>query len=93
MAASRVYRFDYLAPNSSASVFIHGYSNTQAVNYSAVVYPGTGVGVPYPLGHITVTQGETFAHVDGTVGRLVSVQNLAPFNSCTVDILQIIESF
>jgi hypothetical protein len=40
-----------------------------------------------------VTQGETFRHVDGTVARKVYIQNLAPFNPCAVDLLQIVESF
>jgi hypothetical protein len=93
MAARRIYRFDYIAPNASNSLFIHGYSDTQAVNYSAVVYAGFGDGVPFPLGHINITEGETYRHVDGTVARKVYIQNLAPFNSCTVDILDIVEEF
>jgi hypothetical protein len=93
MAADLVFRFDFIAPNSGNNVFIHGYSNNQAVNYSAVVYPGSGPGVLFPLGHVNMTQGETFRHVDGTVARKVYVQNLAPFNSCTVDILETIETF
>jgi len=91
MTANRVYRFDFIAPNASANVFIHGYSNHETVNYSAVVYSGWEAGVV--SGHINMTQGETFRHVDRTVARKVYVQNLAPFNSCTVDILQIVESF
>jgi hypothetical protein len=93
MAAWREYRFDYIAPNAGASVFIHGYSHTQAVSYSAVVHPGSGPGVLNPKGHINMTQGEAFRHVDGTDARLLKVQNLAPFNSCTVDILILSESF
>lgn len=93
MAARLRYRFDYIAPNGSASVFMHGYSNRQAVSYSAIVYAGSGAGVPFPAGRINMTQGETYRHVDGTVARKVYVQNLAPFNSCTVDILEIIETF
>lgn len=93
MSAARVYRFDYIAPNGGNNVFIHGYSNNDAVSYSAVVYPGSGDGVPNPAGHMTMTQGETFRHVDGTVARKVYVQNLAPFNSCTIDIVEMVESF
>jgi len=93
MAASLVYRFDYIAPNGASSVFLHGYSNREAVNYSAIVYAGSGAGVPYPWGACRITEGETFRHVDGTIGRKVYVQNLAPFNSCTIDILQIREFF
>jgi hypothetical protein len=69
MAANRIYRFDYIAPNGGNNVFLHGYSNNQAVNYSAVVYAGAGV--PNPAGRMNMTQGETFRHVDGTVARKV----------------------
>lgn len=93
MPANVVFRFDYVAPNSGTSVFIHGYSNREAVNYSAVVYPGSGPGVLFPLGHIKMTQGDTFRHVDGTVARKVYIQNLAAFNSCAVEILQTRENF
>jgi hypothetical protein len=91
MAAGVVYRFDYIAPNSGDNVFIHGYLDNQAVAYSAVVYAGAGVN--NPIGACSITQGETYRHVDGTIGRKVYVQNLAPFNSCTVDILQTVETF
>ncbi len=93
MPANLVFRFDYVAPNGSTSLFIHGYSNREAVNYSAVVYAGSGPGVLFPRGHIKLTQGETFRHVDGTVARKVYIQNVAPFNSCTVDVLETVENF
>lgn len=93
MAARRVYRFDYIAPNSGAGVFIHGYGNQETVSYSAVVYAGFGAGVWNPLGHATLSEGEVFRHVDGTVARRLHVQNNAPFNSCTVDINQTTERF
>jgi len=92
MAAQLVYRFNYIGPNSGNNVFIHGYSNRDAVNYSAVVYPLSGDAY-YPLGHANLTQGETFRHVDGTVARKVYVQNLAPFNPCVIDVLQMSETF
>ncbi len=87
MPAQRVYRFDYIAPNSQAELFNHGWDVTDAVNYSIVVYAGSGPGVPFPVGHATVTEGETRMHVNGTVGRHVYIRNNAPFNSCTVDVL------
>jgi hypothetical protein len=94
MAASRIYRFEFIAPGETGRVFIHGYSEKDAVNYSAVV---SGIDVPQvlsgPLGHINITQGETFRHVDGTVARMVYVENLAPSNPCLVDILEVRESF
>lgn len=93
MAARRIYTFDYIAPNASTGLFYHGYGDNTAVSYSAVVFAGSGAGVLYPEGHATLTQGETFRHVDGTTARKVYVQNNAPFNSCTVDILELSESF
>ena len=93
MAANLEFRIDYIAPGASAGVFIHGYANNQAVAYSAVVYAGFGDGVPFPLGRVNLTQGEVLRHVDGTIGRTVNVQNLAPFNSCTVDVLVLWDSF
>jgi hypothetical protein len=93
MPANLEYRFTYIAPNTGANVFIHGYAENAAVVYSARVYAGSGPGVPNPVGHATISQGETFRHVDGTVARKVYVQNQAPFNSCTLDVLKIIETF
>jgi hypothetical protein len=92
MAAQLVYTFRYIAPNAGSNIFIHGYSDRDAVNYSAVVYalPGDAY---YPVGHINLTQGETFRHVDGTVARKVYVQNLTPFNPCAIDILQTVETY
>jgi hypothetical protein len=92
MAAQLVYTFDYIAPNAGSGLFIHGYSNRHAVNYSAVVYALSGEAY-YPGGHMNLAQGETFRHVDGTVARKVYVQNLAPFNPCAIDILHIVETF
>ena len=92
MAAQLVYTFDYIAPYAGGNLFIHGYSDRNAVNYSAVVYALSGEAY-YPAGHMNLTQGETFRHVDGTVARKVYVQNLAPFNPCAIDILQIAETY
>jgi hypothetical protein len=92
MAAWREFRFDFIDQGASASVYIHGYSDNEAVAYSAVVYALEGEAY-YPLGDITMTSNEVFRHVDGTVARKVSVQNMAPFNPCTVDINIIAETF
>jgi hypothetical protein len=92
MPAQRVYRWDYIAPAGSADVFIHGYSNKEAVTYSAVVWGGYARDVPYPLGHIIMTQADTYRHVDGSVARKVYVKNAASFNPCSVDLLSISES-
>ncbi|HZR57856.1 MAG TPA: hypothetical protein VFA74_13360 [Terriglobales bacterium] len=92
MAAWREFRFDFIDSGASASVFIHGYDNNESVAYSAVVYAQEGQAY-YPLGHINMEQTEVYRHVDGTVARVVAVQNLAPFNPCTVDINILAESF
>jgi hypothetical protein len=89
MAASLAYRFDYIAAGASAGVFLHSYSDNEAVIYSAVVYDNVS---PH-AGRINMTQGETFRHVDGTVARTVYIQNLdTSGNPFRVDILQIIET-
>jgi hypothetical protein len=92
MSAWTEYRFGYIAPNASAGVYIHGYSNRQSVTYSAVVYALSGDAY-YPLGKIKMTQDITVRHVDGTVAREIWVQNLAPFNPCAVDLNIMSESF
>jgi hypothetical protein len=73
MSANLEWRWDYVGPNASASVFIHGYGNRQAVAYSAVVYAGSGAGVISPLGRVLFTEGDTVRHVDGTIGRIIAV--------------------
>ncbi|MFE6098868.1 hypothetical protein ACFVQ4_02775 [Streptomyces laurentii] len=84
--------WDTVAANSSTNWFIHGYSATEAVVFSIVVFPGTGEGVPYPVAHATLTQGESFQHVDGTQAYKIYIQNNAPFNSCDFHVLAIVES-
>lgn len=94
MAASVVYTFSSIAPGATTSVFIHGYSNREAVSYCAVIYNQPAPGVLFPQAHVTVTQGETFRWaVDGTIGRKVYIQNHDPFSSVGVDILEMKESF
>lgn len=40
-----------------------------------------------------MTQTETLRHVTGTIGRFIVIQNLAPFNPVSVDLLLLTESF
>ena len=88
-----MYRYAYIAPDTTVSVFAHGFKVNQAVVYSAVVYPGTFVGGPHdvpidpPVGHINFSGTEVTQHVDGTVGRRFVIQNLAGWWSCAVDVL------
>jgi hypothetical protein len=81
-----------IAANSSFQWFIHGFTTAQAVSFSIVVLPGSGDGVPYPLGHATLTQGEAWQHVDGTQAYKVYIQNNASFNSCSVRLLAQVDS-
>ncbi|MCC3773292.1 hypothetical protein [Streptomyces sp. UNOB3_S3] len=84
--------WDTIAANSSTNWFVHGWSQNESVVFSIVVFPGTGEGVPNPLGHATLTQGESFQHVDGTSAYKIYMQNNAPFNSCSVHVLAQVES-
>ncbi len=74
-----------VAANSSFEWFNHGWNSNQSVVYSIIVFPGTGV--PNPVGHATLTQGESFQHVDGTKAYKFYIRNNAPFNSCDVHVL------
>lgn len=82
--------WDSVAANSSTSWFIHGFGNNEAVTFSIAVFPG--LGVSNPVGHATLTQGESFQHVDGTKAYKFSIQNNAPFNSCDFHVMAIVES-
>jgi hypothetical protein len=85
--------WETIAANGSVAWFNHGWNAQQSVVYSIVVFPGTGEGVPFPLAHATLTQGESFQHVDGTKAYKFYIQNNAPFNSCNVHVLAQVESF
>ncbi|MBH0779426.1 hypothetical protein [Nocardia bovistercoris] len=90
--AARSIGWDTVAANGSTSWFIHGFTNNEAVSFSIAVFPGTGAGVPNPVGHAVLTQGESFQHVDGTKAYKIYIQNKAPFNTCNVHILAQVES-
>jgi len=92
MAAELEYTWDYIAPYTSVSVYIHGYTWQEAVAYSAVVYPLQGEAYT-PWGAISMTQTDSYLHVDGTIARVINVQNLAPFNPCTVNINMLFDSY
>ncbi|NVE00698.1 hypothetical protein [Massilia sp. BJB1822] len=86
MSAKLVYRFDYIAPKAEVAVFFHGLSDG-FTSFSLRVFPGFGTGVSHPVGHVTLRQEEFYRHVDGTMARKLYVHNLAPLNSCAVDVL------
>ena len=90
MAASLVYQFFNIRPGSTVPIFIHGYANNQAVNYSLVVHPQLLSGVAG--GGVIIAQVETYRHVDSTAARKVYIQN--PTTGWQdVDLLQIVESY
>jgi hypothetical protein len=46
------YPSSRLAAGSTASLFIHGYSNRDASNYSAIIYNQFAPGVLFPEAHV-----------------------------------------
>jgi hypothetical protein len=50
-------------------------------------------GFSNPLGKARLTVNEVTRGNDGKIGRLFTVQNVAPFNPCTISILELFESF
>ena len=88
--AVRDYGWDTIAANGSTNWFMHGFGAQESVVFSIVVFPGTGV--PFPKAHATLTQGESFEHVDGTKAYKIYIQNNAPFNSCNIHMLAQVES-
>ena len=80
-----------IAANAGTEWFIHGWSHNDAVTYSIVVFPGTGV--PFPLAKATLSQGTSHKwNVNGTFAHTIFIQNNAPFNSCNVHLLAQVES-
>ena len=73
----------------SDRLFIHGYSDNEAVSYYAAVANLDGAETGGP---IIITQQETYRHVDGTVARLLNVSNPTP-SWFHIDIIQTTETF
>ena len=90
--AVRDIGWDSIAANGSSSWFIHGFTVRESVVFSIVVFPGRG-DVRIPRAHATLTQGESFQHVDGTKAYKIYVRNHAAFNACNVHILAQVQSF
>jgi hypothetical protein len=80
MPAEQVYRWGFIAPGATVSVYIHGFPPTWAVVYSATPYSLE----LWPVGSINLTQGKVDIHVDGTIARTAWVQNLDHSNPCEV---------
>jgi hypothetical protein len=72
MAAYTVYRWDYINPYATVSVFVHGFSPKVAMVYSITPYVENS---NWPNVAATLTQGQTYVHVDGTWARLATVQS------------------
>jgi hypothetical protein len=83
--------WDTIAANGSTSWFMHGWAAEESVVFSIVVFPGEGP-VFTPTAHATLTQGESFQHVDGTKAYKIYIQNHAPFNAVNVHVLAQVES-
>lgn len=93
MTVSHLYNFSYIAPGETTGLFIHSYSDREAVNYSIVIYnvdvPSLDVEV-----RAMISQGETFRWgVDGTTARKIYVTNLEPSSSIEASVLEMYESF
>jgi hypothetical protein len=94
MVTSLLYRFDRIAPNTTASLFIHGYSSKDAAVYSVVIYNGFSQTNEFPQAHVTLTQGETFRWiVDGTVARKIYITNHQLFTQVAVDVIEMKDSY
>lgn len=90
MAAALVYQFFNVRPGATVAVFVYGYANNDAVNYSLVVHPQLLEGVAG--GGVALTRVETYRHVDGSAARTVFVEN--PTSGWQdVDVLHIVESY
>jgi hypothetical protein len=90
MSSDVVYHFTNIRPGSTVNLFVHGYTNRQAVSFCAVVYPQLLSGVAG--GGIILRQGEVYRHVDGTVGRMVYIDN--PTSGWQdADVIETVENF
>jgi hypothetical protein len=76
MAASRVYSWDYIAPNTTVSVFCHGGRPDYAYVFSAAVGPQSRTATVDLFYGVAVTQNEAYYVMDGQA-RTVYVKNLA----------------
>ena len=92
MPAQVVYVWDYIDPSATVGVNVYGYPTNWASVFSAVVSPLEGQAYT-PLGQINLTQEEVTADSDGTMMRTAFVQNLAPFNPCSVQLATLYDTF
>ena len=90
---SYIYQFGSIAPGQTVSLFIHGYSEREVVNYNIVIY---NVDIPTlnPEVRASLTQGETFRwHVDGSTARKLYITNLEPSSTIEAAVIEWKESF
>jgi hypothetical protein len=91
--ADVIYTWNNIAPNSTVSLFIHGYLETEAVNYTLVVYLASSDNREFPEAHATLAQGETFRWlVNNSQGRKIYITNNMQFHQVTAQILEMVES-
>jgi hypothetical protein len=72
MSSDVAYLYLNVSPGATMNMFRHGYGDRQAVSYCTVVDDPTNPNIGGP---ISITQGDTYRHVDGTVARTWSVHN------------------
>ena len=89
MPVSFRYQWDSIAPGTTASVWVHGFSVTEIPVYVAVpnVFELLSFGATAPpLPQFNLTQGEFGIHVDGSIARLAAVEQL-PISQSSVGAL------
>lgn len=89
MSSDVAYTFLAVAPGDTPGIYRHGYGDNEAVNFCAVV---ANLGGAESGGPITITQGDTYRHVDGTVARTAYVHNSTP-SWFLVQIIETIDAF
>ena len=90
MATARVFQFFNVRPGATVAVFIYGYANNDAVNYSLVVHPQLLEGVAG--GGVTISGVKTYRHVDGSAAHTVVIEN--PTSGWQdIDVLDTVESY
>jgi hypothetical protein len=73
--AAEVFRFDSLAPNETANLFVHGYGTNEYAGFSIVPQLASNVPPAAVSVRAQLTHGPTHFHVDQTVGFILSMQN------------------
>ena len=82
MGAVLQYEWDYIAPNTTVSELLYGFSSSDIATFDAIPVDIGDIGTaPNPLFEIQLTPGPVSIWVDNSIARVAHVQNLAPFNA------------